>query len=406
MRYTSVNEESQGKRNTIATQLREQEVPIRVQEYGLRSEVEEEKETKASEDMYPVYDVLQTTGTTEEQISVTPEELERLSFIMSSNQPLGSLADSDAVAEDKTELTGNSLFTDQEQWDNAPHIRVLAESNKIKYRMIVLQHERYYRANPTKLYVPRLKPASRLSVTEFAKEFLFKSQPVVIPFEAMRHLNFTTKHYSLDQLLEMYPNRKPALYKYGLNLNKEEEIDFGPAIHVLSQDSNLKKTKQGRNFPRNMKVNLESVKMLDVQFPPYVLPGTKMMAPSVWFGATSSSTKTHSDCCDNFAMMISGTKRWTIAPPSEARVIKPKCNGGLCWGNRLAHADEHATSQQMRKLRDQTQLITFDLHAGEVLYLPCGWFHHVENVGPTIMVNFWTKEKPFFLQKLDGDINV
>jgi hypothetical protein len=24
-------------------------------------------------------------------------------------------------------------------------------------------------------------------------------------------------------------------------------------------------------------------------------------------------------------------------------------------------------------------------------YLPAGWFHHVHNVGPTVMVNWWTK---------------
>ena len=47
---------------------------------------------------------------------------------------------------------------------------------------------------------------------------------------------------------------------------------------------------------------------IDVQYPPYVLPGTSIMAPSVWFGTSTSSTKTHSDCCDNFAAMISGKK--------------------------------------------------------------------------------------------------
>ena len=37
--------------------------------------------------------------------------------------------------------------------------------------------------------------------------------------------------------------------------------------------------------------------------------------------------------------------------------------------------------------------IVFDLHAGEMLYLPNGWFHHVENLGITMMANFWTRGK-------------
>ena len=63
-------------------------------------------------------------------------------------------------------------------------------------------------------------------------------------------------------------------------------------------------------------------------------------------------------------MICIGTKRWTVAPPSEARVIKPKCNGGLCWGNKLEHADEHANTERMKQLREKTQLITFDLNPG------------------------------------------
>ena len=41
-------------------------------------------------------------------------------------------------------------------------------------------------------------------------------------------------------------------------------------------------------------------------------------------------------------MMVAGTKRWTVAPPSEARLLQPKCTGGLCWVKSLEHPDEHA----------------------------------------------------------------
>lgn len=337
---------------------------------------------------YPKYE---STSTKEQQIEVTPEELENL--------PLKQMyLDVEAEEEDDP-----SWFVDEEEFENAPMIRVLSENKKLKYRMIVLQHERYYRENAARLYVPRLKETTRLTKDEFKEHFFLKSQPVIIPFEAMRHLNFTTKAYSMEELLELYPNHKEAVYKYGAHL-KSEEIDLGPALAILSEDKDLVKTKKGRNYPRNLKVDIESISLLDIQYPPITVEDTKMMAPSVWFGATSSSTATHSDCCDNFAMMITGTKRWTIAPPSESRIIKPKCQGSLCWAKRIPHADEHASTPQMKKLRDQTQLIDFDLKAGELLYLPCGWFHHVENKGPTVMVNFWTKEKPYFLQYVDGDL--
>uniref|UniRef100_A0A7S3LIC7 Cupin-like domain-containing protein n=1 Tax=Aplanochytrium stocchinoi TaxID=215587 RepID=A0A7S3LIC7_9STRA len=263
---------------------------------------------------YPVYENSQKVEDEEEE--VTPLEL----------------GDSAAMTAsvDTEDIEDNDIFVDQMEYDDAPYIKVLAESKRIKYRLIVLQHERYFRKHKSKLYVPRLKKTAKLSREEFAERFLLTSQPVIIPFEAVRHLNFTTKAYTLEELMKIYPNHKSMTYRYG-GYGPNEEIDLGPAIAALYQNKDLKKTKMGRNFPRNTKVNPHSVKKLSLDFPPYVFPGSKMMAPSVWFGTATSSTKTHSDCCDNFAVMLSGTKRWTVAPPSEARLIKPKCTGGLCW---------------------------------------------------------------------------
>eukprot|EP00924_Labyrinthula_sp_SR-Ha-C_P005124 maker-scaffold_1-snap-gene-22.64-mRNA-1 protein AED:0.00 eAED:0.00 QI:81/1/1/1/1/1/2/112/425 len=362
---------------------------------------------KPLEEIYPVYE---KKINREEEEGITPEQLpspkksaEEVQTDLEESEKAVEEIDFASFEKEVETLLDEDIFQDTAELEAAPFIKVLPESKRIQYRLIVLQHERFYRDNPSKLFVPHLKKTTRLSQKEFSELFMERSQPVIIPFEAMRHLNFTTQARTFPELLQMYPNRKPTMYKYGA-VNEKEEIDLGPAIAVLAKDTDLKKTKKGRNFPRNMKASPSSVGQLGIDYPPFVPEGTKMQAPSVWFGATTSSTPMHSDCCDNFAMMIAGTKRWTIAPPSEARLIKPKCNGGLCWGKKLEHPDEHAYTQRMKDLRDQTQLITFDLKPGEMLYLPCGWFHHVENVGPTIMVNFWTKEKPFFLQKVDGEL--
>lgn len=96
-------------------------------------------------------------------------------------------------------------------------------------------------------------------------------------------------------------------------------------------------------------------------------------------------------------MMVMGTKIWTVSPPSEARILHPKCAGGLCWVKALEHPDEHATTESTIALRDKLQRHTFELRPGEMLYLPCGWFHHVENKDPTVMVNWWTKSRAMFL---------
>ena len=39
----------------------------------------------------------------------------------------------------------------------------------------------------------------------------------------------------------------------------------------------------------------------------------------------------------------------------------------------------------------QVNKFIVEIPAGSLLYMPAGWFHHVKNMGPTVMVNFWTR---------------
>lgn len=312
--------------------------------------------------------------------------------------------DNDGGERKPSGLTNRDLFEDWEAFERAPIITSPEEAKGLKYREIVLQHERYYRNNKdSKLYVPRLRKDTKLTVSQFANRFVKRSQPVIVPFEAMRHLGFHTKSYTIDELLALYPNYKRTfVYKYG-KLGAGE-LDLGPAVWALKQGEALRKTPAGRNFPRNTKISLDQLARLAVQSPPFVLPETSMLPPSLWFATKTSSTVFHSDCCDNYAMMILGTKRWTVTPPHEARILTPTCQGGLCWVKRLEHPDEHTKNEKEEELAKRIQKVTFDLGPGEMLYLPTGFFHHVEQDGPTIMINLWTHGGPGFLRFLDGSM--
>mmetsp|Transcript_3274 Transcript_3274/g.5514 ORF Transcript_3274/g.5514 Transcript_3274/m.5514 type:complete len:444 (-) Transcript_3274:1168-2499(-) len=308
----------------------------------------------------------------------------------------GDKADEEEDEHTYDEVSDSDIFEDQAEFENAPIIKVLSESKVRKYSPIVLAHERYYRANPSKLYVPRIKKTAKITKEQFKRLFMDKSQPVVIPFEAMRDLGFNTKPgWTLEELKELYPNSKPALYKYGAVLS--DDIDIGPAVTSLMSNKKLRKTSTGKSYPRNTKFKLDALRQLNLEKPAVIPDGLPMMLPSLWFASTSEATPLHSDCCDNWAMMVSGTKKWYLAPPSEARVLKPNCAGGLCWVKKLPHADEHAKSGPETRLRDNAQIFAVDTPPGHVLYVPAGWFHHVEQPGPTVMINFWSKNGPEFL---------
>lgn len=111
---------------------------------------------------------------------------------------------------------------------------------------------------------------------------------------------------------------------------------------------------------------------------------------TIWFGTSSKSSNTplHHDGSDNFISMITGTKQITLVPPTDWRLLDPECNpvSGLC------HATTVTDPTTQQHAYNNIHVMTFQLHAGEMLYLPAGWFHSVKNLGPTIMVNNWTQD--------------
>mmetsp|Transcript_33038 Transcript_33038/g.52997 ORF Transcript_33038/g.52997 Transcript_33038/m.52997 type:complete len:108 (-) Transcript_33038:709-1032(-) len=57
------------------------------------------------------------------------------------------------------------------------------------------------------------------------------------------------------------------------------------------------------------------------------------------------------------------------------------------------------------EMKNKLNAVGIELKAGEMLYLPAGWWHHIENLGPTVMVNFWTLGCENIHVALDNDPN-
>ena len=94
----------------------------------------------------------------------------------------------------------------------------------------------------------------------------------------------------------------------------------------------------------------------------------------------------HWICSDNFITMIAGTKRITLSPPTDFHLLKPRCvgrNKGLCYANIPEPNRPEVDTSYFNKL-------IVDVKPGEILYVPAGWFHHIENLGPTVMANMWS----------------
>ena len=115
--------------------------------------------------------------------------------------------------------------------------------------------------------------------------------------------------------------------------------------------------------------------------PPFYPPPPRIGAPGTF-------TQGHIDSKDNFAYQLIGEKRWTIFSPQDYKYLYyVERSGSLEWSTAL----NSLGTPDLKKypLYAKASPITFTLRAGEVLYLPRGWTHRVENITPALTINTW-----------------
>lgn len=120
-------------------------------------------------------------------------------------------------------------------------------------------------------------------------------------------------------------------------------------------------------------------------------PGT---LPRIWIG-NRLAVQTHFDLSENIACVVAGRRRFTLIPPSQLQnmyvgpfeltlagppvsLVRPEA-----WNRethpRFAEALSHARSAE--------------LEAGDAIYIPYCWWHHVESLTPfNVLVNYWWNE--------------
>jgi hypothetical protein len=124
--------------------------------------------------------------------------------------------------------------------------------------------------------------------------------------------------------------------------------------------------------------------------------------PTVWLGAKGSITPLHKDSTDNFARQITGRKKWVIFPPQDAHFLYLKHNPASVGGD-FATSDVDLRRIDHEKFPDfpRARSYTFELAAGQILYLPAGWSHFVENLETSLMINYWLSTEPSGIYALD-----
>lgn len=124
------------------------------------------------------------------------------------------------------------------------------------------------------------------------------------------------------------------------------------------------------------------------QLPNKLLPQTQ---PFIWIG-NQVTVAPHFDEANNIAVVAAGKRRFTLFPPEQ---IKNLYIGPLDFnpaGQPISLVNLRAPDMQQFPLYAQAyaNALSVELEAGDAIYMPTPWWHHVESLSPfNVLINYW-----------------
>ncbi|MGV7122940.1 cupin-like domain-containing protein [Sphingopyxis sp. 550A] len=115
----------------------------------------------------------------------------------------------------------------------------------------------------------------------------------------------------------------------------------------------------------------------------------------LWLG-TGAVVATHSDPAPNVAYVAAGTRRFTLFAPEEVGNLYMGPFDPVPNGTQISLADPLAPDPvrfpRFSGALERSQ--TAELHPGDAIFIPTGWYHHVEATSPlNLLVNYWWLDK-------------
>lgn len=136
--------------------------------------------------------------------------------------------------------------------------------------------------------------------------------------------------------------------------------------------------------------------------------GNRSCLASIWMG-TRTRIAAHNDTPNNLACVAVGRRRFTLFPPHQFRNLYLGPVDNTPAGRPVSMVDFHtpdfAIHPRFRDALGHGQLA--ELEAGDALFIPALWWHHVEGLDPfNVLVNYWWRDTPMWLGQPQDALNL
>lgn len=135
--------------------------------------------------------------------------------------------------------------------------------------------------------------------------------------------------------------------------------------------------------------------------------GDRSCLASIWMG-TRTRIAAHNDTPDNLACVAVGRRRFTLFPRDQFRNLYLGPIDNTPAGRAVSmvdfHAPDFAAHPGFREALRHAEMA--ELEAGDALYIPAMWWHHVEGLSAfNALVNYWWRDTPRWLGQPQDALN-
>lgn len=256
-----------------------------------------------------------------------------------------------------------------------------------------------------------------LPLSRFHQDYLLARRPVIIRVGDLAEIGWRTHRWDAGYLIDkvgprsvIVQLRRSGIFGAGYSPEAFQRMRFDQFVQSVMGDEAQRE---------DLYLNLQDMDKLmtppllqlmgDFGLPIYFrdLP---VQWINLWMGRTRHVAKSqlHHDFHDNLYCVVEGAKTFTVFPPEDARYLYPAGRVSGVEPNGVIHYEPDPAVKHKHFSQVDTELVDTrrfpefrharpqraEVAAGDLFFMPAGWFHEVQSRGRHIAINFWADPPP------------
>lgn len=235
--------------------------------------------------------------------------------------------------------------------------------------------------------VPTIERADSPSYRQFKRRFLRPSVPAILTGCVERWPAY--RRWDVATIGRAIGEREIAPVKMDRG-NFHIDLTQGVAVESMPYDAYVDAIADTDEPEYYLRLALEG-EFADLLADDYTVPeycrGRVMLKKNLWVGATGACSDLHYDMTHNVVAQIRGRRRVVLFAPDDTPNLYPYPVRTLSWHHSQVRVEDpdHARFPRYRDARQHEVFI----EAGDLLFIPQGWWHRFETLEPSIALNFF-----------------